>query len=117
MDAKTSFAGMVLTVLLLSAASLTPSSAAVPEEDEYVFSPNTDQYVGIELRGALYIGKLDDAGTFIPDSQYKPVKAGHVRISGPAFRVINGPLMMNRHVYEYHSGRLVRGMLDMDGHF
>jgi hypothetical protein len=61
------FVSALLAALL--AAALLPGAPA-PTPTEYEFVPNTDTLFRLSRVGMTSLGKLDEAGNFIPDPQW-----------------------------------------------
>jgi hypothetical protein len=64
----------------------------------------------------LLEGKLDAAGNFIQDPRAMVLKAGSARTGGP-LEIINCRAPGREHVFEFRSGRLIKGELDKEGNF
>jgi hypothetical protein len=99
------------TVLALALAL--PAAPAPPPPPEYEFVPRPPLVV-VMIRGEDYVtGRLDSAGNFIE------TPGGRRKRSDPysGLRPLNSSLDLNEPVYEYRSGRLIRGILDSDGNF
>jgi hypothetical protein len=79
---------------------------------EYEFVPDTDTWFRLSRVGSTAIGKLDEAGNFIPDPRwcYTPGAGSGI----PPGQLLNGP---PGPAYEYRSGRLIPGALDQKGNF
>jgi hypothetical protein len=86
--------------------------------EEYTFVGDTTVLIGLIHGQEFRIGRLDKSGNFSPDERW-PVFRTDAMLSGiPQFRFINGPATApTEKVYEYRSGRLVIGSLDMAGNF
>jgi hypothetical protein len=104
----------VLLFGAMCAAPLWPPSRGAPApRDEYVFVPNTGRLVWIS-RGELdLIGRLDTDGNFLQEWQFARQATG----SRPAADLINFPGLQPRAVYEFRSGRLIKGQLMPNGNF
>ncbi len=72
--------------------------------------------VGMLRNGFTIFGELDRAGNFHPFRNVAPLK-GNMPYSGPGYRRLNFPLRENEPVYEFRSGRLIKGTLDKEGNF
>ncbi len=82
--------------------------------DDYVFVPDTDRCVEICHDLTTSIGKLDAAGNFLPDDINKP--RGHRRSAETrSIKILNAKPEKN--VYEFRSGRLIKGELNRNGYF
>jgi hypothetical protein len=84
-----------------------------PPPAEYVFVKDVARHVGIRRGPHMLIGTLDANGNFLESLR---VPAGASLSGVPPFTVINssGPPTP---VYEYRSGRLIKGELATDGSF
>jgi hypothetical protein len=103
----------IMTAVALALLSTACTDNPVPDEYEYV--QDTNRYVMV-VHGDLYsIGKLDDNGNFITDKRY--VNMSGMLSNIPAATLINIPLKRQKHVYEYRSGRLIKGQVDEEGNF
>jgi hypothetical protein len=127
---------MMLTVACSCAAIdriLNVSSSVMlqgPASVEYVFQQDLKLTVGFLRRGYVHIGRLDAEGNFIEDRRMTPILHPKLpRISGLArqiemeeeflasISIINDPKQVNEIVYEYRSGRLIKGNLTDEGSF
>jgi len=99
--------------LVVSLAVSTP----LPPEPNYQFVEDTTRFVGIERGKALVIGKLDRGGNFTADPRWQGLTVGQPLSRVPPFQVLNFRRPGWIHVYEYRSGRLVKGELDDQGNF
>src|SRR5205823_14564030 len=61
-------------------------------------------------------GKLDAAGNFIPEPRWMNI-GGEVSGAPPIARTLNRRVPDGEPVYEYRSGRLIKGILDAQGNF
>ena len=104
-----SFISVLLSILLT--ATLLPGAPA-PMPTEYEFVPDTDPLFRLSRIGYFAIGKLDEAGNFIPDPRWADVT--HAGSGIPFTQLLNGP---PGPAYEYRSGRLIPGELDKKGNF
>ncbi len=86
------------------------------EEPVYTYVEDTTQFVGIQRPKAFFIGKLDSAGNFIPEMWWPGFRVG-MPGSMPLHQLINDRRPGKIPVYEYRSGRLVKGELDKEGNF
>ncbi len=90
----------------------------VVQEFDYVVDPK--EWIVMRRSGLRYYGHLDSAGSFIPHPKMKAYAPDEVIITGDktmardANRPRNGE---QETVYEYRSGRLIRGILNRDGDF
>jgi len=86
-----------------------------PPADEYEFVPDTSRWMIVIQDKTRSIGKLDAAGNFVPEkaSLREPISVWSV--SGPPTIMLNAPAQKG--VYEYRSGRLIKGDLDQHGNF
>ncbi len=86
-------------------------------EPRYHYVEDTTPYVGVQRGQQLFLGKLNHAGTFIPDCRWRGLKVGSPLSSVPPFQIINVRGPGRTQVYEYQSGRLIPGKLDDEGNF
>jgi hypothetical protein len=90
-----------------------------PPEPEYVFVPDTtrwvmiERWVGKEPRTVLLRGKLDAEGNFVQHAKYESI----ILSCPPGCTLINSPGDSPKPVYEFRSGRLIKGQLMPDGNF
>lgn len=106
---RLSLASVLLVATFLAA--LSPGAPA-PMPTEYEFVPNTDTWFRLSRGGRIDIGKLDEAGNFVPDPRWCNVPG--VASGVPLGELLNGPAGP---AYEYRSGRLIPGELDKKGYF
>jgi len=82
--------------------------SGLAESDNYVFVPDTDRWVEVRHDLTSSIGKLDTAGSFLPFPNWQD-------------RPKASPEILNwraeKNVYEFRSGRLIKGELDAKGYF
>jgi hypothetical protein len=100
-----------LLAALLTAALLPGAPAPMPTEYEFV--PDTDTLFRLSRVGSFAIGKLDEAGNFIPDPRWADINP-HGGSHMPVTQLLNGP---PGPAYEYRSGRLIPGEIDKKGNF
>ncbi len=86
-------------------------------EPTYRYVEDTSPYVGVRRGQALFLGKLNSAGAFVPDCRWRGLRLGTALSSVPHFQIINLRRPGRIHVYEYRSGRLIKGELDEEGNF
>jgi hypothetical protein len=79
----------------------------------YEFVPDTDRFVMLRHGDACSIGKLDGKGNFLPDPRYVNLRGAYLSAIPPC-TLINS---RGDSVYEFRSGRLIRGKIDKDGSF
>jgi hypothetical protein len=99
-------------------------SAATPPPvvDEYVFVPDTDREVGIKRGNRLLVGKLDADGNFL-EKEREREWLDWTRSSAFFGEIINNYALnpagqpVPRPVYEYRSGRLIKGVIDLNHNF
>jgi hypothetical protein len=103
------FVSALLAALLV--ASFSPGAPA-PTPTEYEFVPDTRPWFRLSRGGRTDIGKLDEAGNFIPDPHWCNVPG--IASGEPYNQLLNGP---PGPAYEYRSGRLIPGELDQKGYF
>jgi hypothetical protein len=88
-------------------------SAPVPVSD-YVFVQDTERTVYI-VRGNSYLaGKLDAKGNFLQLGEYR---FDNREVSIPFDRILNQTTVASKEVFEFRSGRLIRGHLMQNGKF
>src|SRR5204862_8342563 len=87
------------------------------EDDQYDFVPNTERFVAIARGTSLFIGKLDSAGNFTQDCRWVGLKVGQKLGRLPAMELLTLRTLGSESVYEYRSGRLIKGELDKEGNF
>jgi len=80
----------------------------MPVTGEYEFVADTTRVVGISRSPFLLVGTLNAQGDFIQEHKLEGLLS---RSGMPAFTMINSVGMEPRKVYEYRSGRLIRGEL------
>jgi hypothetical protein len=101
----------------------TPTAKDTPSK--YVFEPSDHCYAEVFRKGGtagvkdptgleLWQGHLDRNGSFWPNPAV-PVRGFSAGIRH--MNTINEPKHKNEEVYEYRSGRLIKGNLDEDGNF
>ncbi len=90
-----------------------------PPEVQYVFVEDLKEWVVMQRAGVAYWGRLDAAGNFLHDAGRTSVPKDAMHKSGlPEARELNFPRGGEQEtVYEYRSGRLIKGVLDKDGEF
>jgi hypothetical protein len=86
------------------------------EKVRYEYRQDLKPYVGILRQGLVTLGHLDAKGNFIPLPRVEPIDP-RKPFSGPGYTVINKPARLNEPVYEFRSGRLVKGKLTEEGDF
>ncbi len=101
------------TTLLLCLVGAQISSS---ESKKYEYVEDTSRGIGVERHQMLLLGKLDAAGNFNQDPRAQVFKAG-TKLTGGAFEIINSRGPGREHVYEFRSGRLIKGELDKEGNF
>jgi hypothetical protein len=100
------------------AAVLLLTQGAGGADEGYRFVPNTDRWVALRYDTESYrsssIGKLDKKGNFLPDRRF-------VDVRGPGLSGAPPRVSLNANddepVYEYRSGRLIKGRIDKGGSF
>jgi hypothetical protein len=104
---------IALLALVLSAAVIQPALVGTPvPREEYVFVRDTDRVVAIKRGGDLLIGKLDADGNFLQEKVRPGAGLGPSSWPPP---IINMTFLGPEPVYEYRSGRLIKGELNADG--
>jgi len=90
--------------------------SAPSDLDDYVFVQDTDRLVEVCFGLKVCQGHLDKDGKFIPNG--RTYQKGQVQSSISAAEV-GVPLNMlpKKNVYEYRSGRLIKGEIDGNGKF
>jgi uncharacterized protein (TIGR03067 family) len=86
--------------------------APAPPDEEYVFVRDTDRWVGLVKGQVELVGKLDGKGDFTQVYRFERMHS-----MGPAYGLINFPGPKAKKVYEFRSGRLIKGELMMEGNF
>lgn len=89
----------------------------VAATDRFEYVENTAAFVGMQRGKTVLLGKLDHAGNFLRDCASPPLRLGSGQSGAPPYELINFRRPGRIHVYEYRSGRLVKGALDNDGNF
>lgn len=84
-------------------------------EVEYVYKQDLKRHVGLYRKGFVHLGHLDAQGNFLLDRKYSPFRFGSVPSGMPPYELINGKT--GAQVYEYRSGRLIKGFLNSSGDF
>ncbi len=118
-----SFAFMGLLLLVLSSFRVGPTRGAASDEDaarttkeEVTYIPSLWRHVAILRGNILIIGHFDSTGRFIEDLDF------HTYDLKKRGGLICAPMVINRPpvtevMYEYRSGRLVKGTMDVRGNF
>jgi hypothetical protein len=109
------FALWLLTAILTTLTTVAGRQAlgAPVPPTEYVFIPDTERLVAIARGGVEAVGKLDAEGNFM---QHFTVERGRP-FSGPYYHLLTPSDQKPRKVYEYRSGRLIKGEQDEKGNF
>ena len=81
--------------------------------DNYVFMPDADQLVEVCYGPTAAIGKLDAAGNFLPTQINLRKGQSHSAVTN--IKMLNPKAEKN--VYEFRSGRLIKGELNQNGYF
>jgi hypothetical protein len=89
---------------------------AEPSGEKYEFQEDLKRYVGLRRQGLVTLGHLDAKGNFIPLPRVEPIDPRNP-FSGPAYTIINAPGRPDEPVYEFRSGRLIKGKLTEEGDF
>jgi hypothetical protein len=85
------------------------------DSDEYVFILDTKRLVDVVAPHTFSMGRLDAAGNFSPLPELTNLSR-HEALSGiPPSEPLNGRAEKN--VYEFRSGRLIKGEVDNKGNF
>jgi hypothetical protein len=84
--------------------------------DGYVFVPDTDRLVEVCHDRTTSLGHLDAAGNFLPLPEWLHHPRGESRSAiDQKVHILNwGP---EKNVYEFRSGRLIKGEIDARGYF
>jgi len=82
--------------------------------DDYEFVENLTRPVWLIQGDTKTLGKLDQAGNFIPDLRFFRIPKNR-GLSGPGGQWMNDT--SKEPVYEFRSGRLIKGNIDDDGTF
>jgi len=108
---------LIVALMFLAVAFQTPAAKPTnsPPADEYEFVPDPSQWVMVLQNAYESIGKLDAAGNFLPDERWLRRPQGSFYFSTPPVRLINPP--ERKGVYEFRSGRLMKGDFDKGGNF
>ena len=83
--------------------------------DQYEYVKDTDRYVGLVYKGGVSVGRLDGNGNFLPEPSM--INLTGFKSGLPQYTLLVRGLQRGRPLYEYRSGRLIRGVLDKDGNF
>src|SRR5260370_40496552 len=75
--------------------------------DDYVFVPDTDRWVEVFHDQTTSVGPLDAAGNFLPMEGWLNHQRGEAR--SVIDRKIWLPNWPDKNVYEFRSGRLIKG--------
>ena len=102
-------------LLLVPACLWLASTAQSDDLDPYVFVPDTDRWVEREFGRTSSIGKLDAEGNFTPGTEYVNQPRGQSRSGVRIAELLN--TRAEKNVYEFRSGRLIKGELDAKGNF
>lgn len=109
---------VIMRVLLIAVSTGTIIVAQLGKsaEDQYVFAPDVDRLVGIVRGDFVLIGRLDLQGNFSESMRRVP---GPVSSALPPYTIINSFAadLKPRPVYEYRSGRLIKGVIDLKCNF
>ncbi len=84
------------------------------KSSDYKFVPETARYVALKRGDTYSIGKLDQAGNFLPDPRWLDVR-GDLSAGVPFVEGLT--IKANVTIYEYRSGRLILGKFDEKGNF
>jgi hypothetical protein len=98
----------------LGLAVATAVCGGAPQTSEYVFVQDVGRFVGIDRGGVLYLGKLDAEGNFV---QHEVYPGGKPLSAIPAYAPLTFFGTKPKQVYEYRSGRLIKGELTPDANF
>ncbi len=103
-----------LLALTFCLAAGTPSGW--DETDDYVFVPATDRWVEVFNDRTTSVGRLNATGKFLPFPNELNKPKGQPRSSiDRRIEILNwGP---EKNVYEFRSGRLIKGELNVKGYF
>ena len=93
----------VISILLMTVAGVSGTPAA----DEYVFVEDTERSVTFERGEHMLVGKLDSQGEFTEHSRRPRNSPGSVFGD-----ILYTPRLEPFAVYEYRSGRLIKGVID-----
>lgn len=83
----------------------------------YAYVEDTSRIVGVHRGNSVFLGKLDHAGNFLREAKWPPLRLGAGESGVPDYELINLRRPGRIHVYEYRSGRLIKGEIDEDGNF
>lgn len=84
----------------------------VPAADEYVFVEDTNRTVSFTRGEHIFMGELDSQGEFHERNRYDR----NTPLTSPG-DILYFPRPKSFPVYEYRSGRLIKGVIDTDGYF
>src|SRR6266704_128489 len=93
------------TCLSIHMVRISAQDALTSNHEEYEFVEDTDRWVHIIQGETQSIGKLDNAGNFIPDKRWFQLRKGDLS-SVPPRTLIN---LVQKGVYEFRSRRLIPG--------
>ncbi len=82
----------------------------------HILRMDTNRWVAILREGKYVLGHLDKYGNYIEFRDADLINP-NAAFSGPEYTVINKPQKKNEVVYEFRSGILVMGILDVEGNF
>src|SRR5437762_9590340 len=102
---------LVLLIAFVTVSGSPSCGAPLPPE-EYTFVVDTERTVGIDRGPFFLIGKLDAEGSFICEKKF-PI--GQQFTSPPKYELISFPRREEWVVYEYRSGRLIKGFINLEG--
>jgi hypothetical protein len=109
---------VVLASFVCFGVAAAPDTAKPLSEHEY--QEDLDAKVWHQQRGRRFIGYLDAAGNFYPDPKRIPNNGYRLEAAwfGESARWTNAPFRdPEETVYEYRSGRLIKGVMKKNGDF
>jgi hypothetical protein len=103
-------------VMLTICSLLLLTGPVPPASDEYVFVSDVERPVGLRRGDLILKGRLDPAGNFVQ------TESGSLTMGGSAVRVykvinLSPPGGPPKRVYEFRSGRLIKGEISATGDF
>ena len=103
---------LAIAVVAACAAIRVPTSTGqAPTKDDYEFVPDTDRKFAFYRNGFLMVGKLDARGNFIQENRYGSDSVPEILGCTPV------RCQESTKVYEFRSGRLIKGEMLPTGVF
>src|SRR5229473_3577874 len=91
-------------------------AADLSGEARYEYVEDRSRAVAVHFGETLIMGKIDRAGNFVPNPGQRALKMGMPGSGAPPL-IINYRRPGIERVFEYRSGRLIKGELDREGNF